>query len=516
MQYKINVAGLILFACGILISCKKSAVTPQGNGVPISPTTGTRTQLTLDSIYLYALQTYLWNDQLPSYTTFNPRQYTTEGDDLDNFKTELFALSQLPIDPSTELPYEAPVGPGSPKYSFIQSGNASPASIASVDVQGNGNDLGLQLAASGDQIYIEFVYPGSPADKAGLTRGELVETINGQPAQALYTLYVLDEPSLILGVKNSSGQSIIVNLTSTTYSTNPVFKQTVLHAGSGTIAYLALSEFYSLASAKTALDNAFSVFASAKCTDLIIDLRYNGGGYIETAEYVANLAATSALTGQIMYSENFNDLMQQGKATILKNQPYLDANNQPVFINGRKATMDDVDFSVSGNTFKFSKAGSLQSIKNVFFIVSGNTASASELLINCLKPYFNVKLIGSTTYGKPVGFFGINIDKYSVFMSNFQIKNSAGSGDYFSGFVPDISADDDITHDFGDPEETCLKSAIAALTTPGVKGTTNSLLLKNESSFYRTSTRPNVKSNTARPLFNQMIETRHKLRKSTN
>src|SRR5690606_7967806 len=96
-----------------------------------------------------------------------------------------------------------------------------------------------------------------------------------------------------------------------------------------------------------------------------------------------------------------------------------------------------------------------------YFIISGSTASASELLINNLKPYLHVKLIGDQSYGKPVGFFPIEIDNTTVYMSNFQTRNSNNEGNYFAGFSPDMRVIDDMTRDFGNPAEMCLSAALA-------------------------------------------------------
>ena len=142
----------------------------------------------------------------------------------------------------------------------------------------------------------------------------------------------------------------------------------------------------------------------------------------------------SGLNGKVVYAEHFNDLLQQEQAPILKSIPYLDNDGKPVYINGRPATYADVDFSVAGNTYSFSKKGALTGIRSIVFIVSSATASASELLINGFKPYVDVKLVGSKTYGKPVGYFGIGIDVYSAYLSSFRILNADNKGDYLMAF----------------------------------------------------------------------------------
>jgi hypothetical protein len=84
-------------------------------------------------------------------------------------------------------------------------------------------------------------------------------------------------------------------------------------------------------------------------------------------------------------------------------------------------------------------------------------------LISYLKPYFNVKLIGEKTYSKLVGFFGVNIDQYSVYLSAFLIKNAQGWSNYFNGMEPDLNVAGSSNPILGDPEEICLKSALAAI-----------------------------------------------------
>jgi hypothetical protein len=121
-------------------------------------------------------------------------------------------------------------------------------------------------------------------------------------------------------------------------------------------------------------------------------------------------------------------------------------------------------FSSAANTVKFAKAGNLN-LSRVFFIVTDNTASASELLINNLKPYMDVKLIGDTTYGKPVGFFPIPIYNYDIYPISFKTVNSAGNADYYSGFAPDKVTFDGVDKDWGDITEPSLAAALQYIST---------------------------------------------------
>lgn len=368
---------LLLIICG---GCKKDKQINIDDEEVISPTTGSRTEFTLDSIFLYAKQVYLWNDALPGYSNFNPRgKYIDIKPELSAFKSELFDISQLKINPVTARPFEFS-NYGTPKYSFLEAGRTA----------GGGT-------------------------RAGIVTGEAV------------------------------------------------LASRMIQSGDKIIAYIALGSFPALNNAKPKLNQVFDEMATYKPKYLVLDLRFNGGGYVETAEYVANLIAPRTLNGKTMYLEQFNTTLQSGKATILRHQPYLDETGKTVIYNGRLATLADVDYTEMGNTYKFNKQGNLETIQDIYVIVSGQTASASELLISCLRPYFNMKLIGERTYGKPVGFFGINIDQYAVYLSSFLIKNADGWSDYFKGMEPDLNVIGTNNPDLGNPEEVCLKATLAAI-----------------------------------------------------
>lgn len=442
-----------------VFACKKTSVVE--TEPPMSPTTGSRTAFTLDSIYLYARQTYLWNDALPDYAVFNPRRFTAGATDLQNFKAALYAISQYKINAATGSPFEKGVLPGVPKYSFIDLYTANKGLVASLDTEGNGDDFGLEFASFGEEFYVKLVYPNSPAAMAGIKRGDQVRFVNGTAASSASLLAGLDGTSLTLDLLRQEGPAVAIKLQKASYPGDPVLQAQLLRVANKPIAYFAYGQFNPLSSSKEGLNKVFTCFAAGgNIETMVIDLRYNHGGYVETVRYLANLLATNALDNKVMCSEQYNSLMQQGKASILKSQPYFDGNGQAVYLNGRRATYADVDFSIAGNTYLFSKAGSLQALQNLYFLIGNETASASEMLINILKPYFKVKLIGSRSYGKPVGFFGVRIDQYNLYTAGFLIKNAQGNCDYFDGFIPDIAAEDDVRHNFGDQQESCLQAAL--------------------------------------------------------
>lgn len=523
-------------------SCKKTDPTP----VPVPPSgTPTRAELTKDSIFLYAKQLYLWSDALPTYDAFKPRGYTSKSTDLLNYEAELLAIANSAKNPATNIAYEYYANGTDTKYSYISDiANKNPTAYipnktSAVDLEGNGNDFGLKISAYGQNeggvepfvLYVTAVYQNSPADKAGMVRSHKILKINNQTIGANYTAErdgintALNATSIKLeGITHVNGipdAPFTVNLTKASYKSSPVYAAKVFTSGSKKIGYLAYARFSNLNNSQPELDAAFTKFAAANVTELIVDLRYNGGGYVSTAEYLINQIAPSSLNGKVMYSEHYNALMQSGGATILNNQPYLDATGKVQFSNGKLITYADFDYSLKGNTEVFLKNGPLTGVSKVVFIVSGNTASASELVINSLKPYITVKMVGTQTYGKPVGFFPIRLEnKYDVYYSLFQTKNSLGLGDYYNGFTPDVSFGtdprgtlDDPRNNFGDPQEYYTSVALKEFGATGpitiAAAKTMSINGKNVSVQSLKPMKPIVDGDE----FVGMIETNHKIKK---
>lgn len=496
---------------------------------PEQPANGSRTELTKDSIYLYAKQVYLWNDAIPEYEVFNPRRYRQYSDQLDNYNKELFDITQLKINPATGKPYEFVSHTSTyPKYSYItdkDSNNPAAGSsvpkISEVTLEGVGTDFGIALGAvfssqSAYQVYLRYVNQGSPADKGGLNRGDVILEVNGRTLGSNFSSdqnfldAEFDKSSLRIRGRKNNGTEFTRTLSKATYNSSPIFKDTIISRSNRKIGYLAFARFSNPSNANSPLNLSFSKFAAGGVTDLVIDLRYNGGGYVSTAEHLANLIAPSTLNGSVMFTEYFNTTLQTGKATILKKQPLLTSSGKTQYSNGQIITYYDIDYSVAENTYKFKKAGSLNGVTKVVFLVSDNTASASELVINVLKPYLDVKLIGSTTYGKPVGFFPITIDKYDVYYSMFESRNSKGEGGYYAGFTPNGTAPDDVTHDFGDPNEAQFAAAINYLLNGSL---TAKAPVATISGRRTTFTSADIKQVNEIESFKGMIETRFRLKK---
>lgn len=466
----------------LLGACKKDKISKTDT----KTANGTRTQLTKDSIFLYAKELYLWNQYLPSYEAFAPRDNFNFSEELYSLNRELFAITQKALNPTTGKSYEYnPDDPEDTKYSFIED-LAAKGVIASVknaqgvDFNGEGNDTGFYVYLEGKKtdykVYIRFCSPGSPAALAGLGRADRITKINGKTIGSDYDGEVsfledaLNASNVTLAGINKKGLAFNVSLTAKKYDSSPIFKDSVLTVGAKKIGYLAFARFTSDKNSAQVLDNVFAKFANAGVSDLVIDLRYNPGGYVSTAEHLINLIAPSGLNGRTMFVETYNETLRSGKASILVNQPLRDQEGNIEYKNGKMLNYkDNVSYRPENNTTIFEKEGNLNSVTKVAFITTDNTASASELVINSLKPHITVKTFGSTSYGKPVGFFPIRIDKYDVYLSSFSTKNSEGDGDYYDGIAPDLETPDDVKHDFGDTNESSLAAALAYLTSGSLK-----------------------------------------------
>lgn len=463
----------VMFAI-LLAACKKS--TPATEEIPTTNTTtttasGTRDELTKDSIFLYSKELYYWNTSLPTYDAFKPRSFSSN-------ETELYALTQYSNDPSTGKPYEYVDGYAEPKYSFIDYVSTSGTVAAlKADLDGTSNDYGFSVNyQSASDLRVKYVYPNSPAAQAGLSRGCRLTSINGRTALTYSSSTVTflnsaifgTNPSISLVFTDLAGASHTATVTASTYTVNPIFYTNVYTVGTKKVGYLVFNSFTNNVS--TALRTVFSNFISQGVTELIIDLRYNGGGYVSTATQLINLAAPVAQNGNVMYTTYYNNYLQnittaQRKASILTHQPILDdAGKLQTFtggVNGKYATYADLDYSPTStdNVERFAKSGTL-ALSRIYFIVSGSTASASELTINSLRPVMDVKLIGETTYGKPVGFFPVRIDKLDLYVPEFETKNQNGVGGYYSGLTVDKESYEDLTKAWGDENETLLSYAL--------------------------------------------------------
>ncbi len=312
------------------------------------------------------------------------------------------------------------------------------------------SDFGLNAFFFTDtDLRVRMVEQESPAGKAGIKRGwKFVQVAGNTNITADNSDFLVDNiyesPSTAFTFEKPDGSTVDLTLNSQTYQEQPVVFDSVYTVGSKKAGYMVFNSFLGDTSqVLTELANVFNNFVAQNVTDVIVDLRYNGGGYVSLSEALANFLVKTSANGNIMMTQQYND-------------NYSDLNDVSVF----------------------RKRGSLN-VSNVYFIVSDNTASASELVINNLKPVANVKLVGpEATYGKPVGFFPIPIGDWYVFPVSFKTTNSQNSGNYFDGIQVDQVVSDGLDKNWGDVNEASLASVLKhigtgsfAVVPPGLNST---------------------------------------------
>ena len=258
-----------------------------------------------------------------------------------------------------------------------------------------------------------------------LYRGDIILKINGEVASNEN----IAEASKNLNVattftvdRQGTEQNIVI--TPSEYT----FKVTEGIILAGNIGYLRYDSFTSTSVAE--FEVAFTEFKRSNISDLIIDLRYNGGGSVDVASTLLD-NLSNQYAGQ--------------------RQVYLDWNVNYQSQNSNYYFSDDVE----SNDLN---------MQRVIFLVTENSASASELVISALKPYLGddhmYVTIGTKTHGKPVGMNGRTYGSNYYFLINFEVKNNAGYTSSLDGIPATCPAEDDFSHPRGNPEETMLKTAI--------------------------------------------------------
>lgn len=318
--------------------------------------------------------------------------------------------------------------------------------------------------------YIRYVLPGSPAELAGIKRGDLFVRVDGQTLNMNnYYSLLFEQESYILGMAsyNPDNNSVTYNsitydLTAVELQENPIYYSEIMDIGGVTTAYLVYNAFTS--DFDFDMNDLFASYQSAGVQRLILDLRYNGGGSVQTAIYLASMIY-SKNTSSIFSKVNYNDKIQQ------------------YFQNAYGADYFNYYFADLLEATDTHNATSLVTLglQDLYVITTGRTASASELVINGLEPYFDVTVVGETTFGKNVGSWTIKDlnssgavnpnHKWAMQPIILQIANSVGFSDYTSGLTPDFEVEEDIVNllPFGDENEVMLKAVIDYITGAPVK-----------------------------------------------
>lgn len=299
-------------------------------------------------------------------------------------------------------------------------------------------------------LRIAFVEPASPADLAGLKRGTSVTRINGADINTLsynqIIAYIFPSgttPTTFTAQDVGVATSRDVTVTpSNSVLTTPVPLTTVLTSGTKKVGYLVLNTF-NVASAEQQLVQAISNLKSQNVSELVLDLRYNSGGYVTISSELGYMIGGANLNGQAF-------------------EKYICNDRNPFAFCG---TNEPFDATTQGFSLTAGQPLPQLGLTRVYVLTTAGTCSASESIINGLSPFVNVVRIGSTTCGKPYGFLVTDNCGTSYAAIQFKGANASGFGDYADGFAPTCPVADDLSHARGDPNELMLSGALTHINT---------------------------------------------------
>jgi C-terminal processing protease CtpA/Prc len=365
---------------------------------------------------------YFWNDLLPAQV--DSSQFETPEDLLEYLAT--FSPDLTPDD-GVDNPVD--------RFSFITTAAADQAFFGEGQFEG----FGFSSRFEGSNLRLTRVFADSPANRAGLARGQQIVALNGRSiAEILATDgaagidALLDLSPLEFTLRQLDGSEFTAEITKdiVTIDTVPQFR--VITDPSGVrppVGYMELAAFFSTADAE--MNTVFASFLQQGVKDVILDLRYNGGGLVSTAELLGDFLGGFAFENLPFSRTVFNALRAP-------------ANNSTVF---------------------FARQGNSIDLVRLVIIASRNTASASEMVINNMSPYVEVAIVGDDTLGKPVGQVGLEFCEKILRPTAFQNLNADGFGDYFSGLPVDCAAADDLNVAVGADNDPNVEAALAYLDT---------------------------------------------------
>ncbi len=312
-----------------------------------------------------------------------------------------------------------------------------------------GFGIGTTVRDNNTRLFITQVFESSAAAGAGFVRGDEILALGTSSSTLEQMSTLLARPNgfsdavgpaeagitRVFRVRTLSGATLERSVTKRSYSLNPVpSHRLIARTGLSPLGYVQLRTFVSTADAE--LRSAFASLRANNVRDVVLDLRYNGGGLVATAELLSDLLADGK-AGQLQYRTRLNPAKSGEQINV---------------------------------AFR-SRAEAIPALR-IAFLTTGSSASASELVINSLAPYADVAIIGAPTFGKPVGQFAFDLASscdLRLRLVTFQNLNRDGAGDYYDG-LPDANyndafcaAGDDLTRPQDDAAEAMTATAIAWL-----------------------------------------------------
>jgi carboxyl-terminal processing protease len=379
----------------------------------------------------WADRNYLWFNEIPS--NFYMADFTNTLDYFDKLKTPAITAS----------------GKAKDQFHFTY----TTAEWNALSSAGQETGYGVTWAANSSTVprtwIVAIVEPNSPAAAAGLQRGDMLATVDnvdfvntrGDAAAATFNAGLYPERSgetHRFGIKRGS-TAFDVTLAAAVVSSDSVKNAKVIDTAAGKVGYLTFNDFNAVAEKQ--LIDAFTLFQGQGVSDLVIDMRYNGGGLLGIASELGYMVAGPASANQ-----TFERLIYNSK------------------------TAPDAPFTFATKAYGYSAPNSARNgqalpylgLKHVTVLTTADTCSASESVINGLRGIdVQVDIIGGGTCGKPYGFTPVDNCGTTYFSIEFQGVNAKNFGDYADGFAPTCTVADDFAHAQGDTSEGLLAAALA-------------------------------------------------------
>ncbi len=349
---------------------------------------------------------YLWYEYIPG--SFNIQNYK-------NAKTTFNALLYKPRD----------------KWSFISTRTAWEQTK-----EGEDQSYGINFKYDANyNVRVTFVYDNSPMAKAGIKRSYIMQKVNNKDVDELINegsfTNELGKGENKFQFRTPAGDTNTYQIQRQSFQMNAILYNEIKQVAGKKVGYVVLNTF--LPFAESEIDTIFTKFAQESIDELILDLRYNGGGSSYLSQNLASLIVPSSHYGDAYVKYSYND---------------------------RVAEQADTTFTFIDPLQDTSLAGKPLDLSRLFVISTPMTASASEVLINGLEPYMDVIHIGDYTNGKPVGMQQFNIGNYAAVPVLFKMANANGEAEYYNGLEPDAFVMDDVSHYFGDKHEDCYEEAL--------------------------------------------------------
>jgi carboxyl-terminal processing protease len=423
---------------------------------PLAPANSRTSSLDTERRWVrsYMNEAYLWYREIPDVSTSDPMFNTASvPESLDNYFEALKTRATTAS------------GKRKDEFSFTFPTAEWEALSGSGIVAGFGAEWILGSPTPPRNVRIAYVEPGTPAANNGLARGNSVVSIDGFSIDDNSDAGIAKLNEALFSPVNGRTYTLVVSTGATQRSVTlaaqaitktPVQNVRTISTPNGSVGYMTFNDH--ILPAEGQLVSAFQTLAAANVSDLVLDLRYNGGGFVYIASQVGYMIAGATRTA----NKTFERFQFSDRRAADTNDP---DNNTPFFNTASGFENTNTTANAPLPTLNLGR---------VYVLASPGTCSASESIVNGLRGIgVTVVLVGGTTCGKPFGFTAKDNCGISYFPIEFQGVNDAGFGDFADGFAPTATCNvpDDLSRALGDSSEGMLAAALSHRATNSCGGT---------------------------------------------